>query len=163
MRRRTIEPAELDLIPVLSLIVHIVPMLLLNVRFMDLGAADVGGPVLPTLDTPSMRVLEDQDRKVVSVRVEAEGFLLGGVEGDPRVPCLGACGPETYDYAGLRERLVRAYAARPGERRLVIVPGPGTEMEVLIRVMDAAREDGTGLPMFGEPLLAALPAAGEGR
>jgi len=162
VRRRPIEAAELDLIPVLSLIVHIVPMLLLNVRFIELASVDVGGPVLPTLDAPSTRVLQEQDQKVVSVRVEAEGFVLSGLDGDPRIPCMGVCTADTYDYAGLRARLTTAHAARPGEQRLVIVPGAETEMSVLIRVMDAARETGTGAPMFGEPLLAAIPQ-GEGQ
>jgi biopolymer transport protein ExbD len=153
-RRRHIPDAELDLIPVLSLIVHIVPMLLLNVRFVELSSVPVGGPVVPTLDAPSPQVLEEQDKNLVSVRVEAEGFVVGGVDGDPRVPCNGICGPGTYDYVGLRNRLQRAKQLQPAEQRVVIVPRKDTAFEVLVGVMDACRQDGTGQPLFPQPLLA---------
>lgn len=153
-RRRPIPEAELDLIPVLSLIVHIVPMLLLNVRFMELTSMGVGGPVVPTLDAPSPQVMEEQDRNLVSVRVEPEGFLVSGGDGDPRVPCNGICGPGTYDFVGLRSRLERAKQLKPAEQRVVIVPRKDTPFEVLVGVMDACRQDQNGQPLFPEPLLA---------
>lgn len=153
-RRRPIPQAELDLIPVLSLIVHIVPMLLLNVRFMDLAAVPVGGPVVPSVDAPSPRVMEKQDLQVISVRVEPEGFVVGGVSGDPRVPCKGVCGPGTYDFVELRKLLVRAKGLKPAEERVVIVPRKDTPFEVLVGVMDACRRDAGGKPLFSQPLLA---------
>lgn len=154
-RRRDIPAAELDLIPVLSLIVHIVPMLLLNVRFMDLASLQVGGPVLPTLDAPSPQVLEEQEKNVVSVRIEAEGFVVGGLDGDPRIPCNGICEPKTYDFVALRNAMIRAKQQRPSEQRVVIVPQKNTAFEVLVGVMDACRQDADKQPLFTEPLLAA--------
>lgn len=150
MARREIPAAELDLIPVLSLIVHIVPMLLLNVRLMDMAGVKVGGPVVPVLDAPSTSVMEEQEKNLVSVQITGQGFNVSGVG---MVPCLGNCTPETYDYAGLRSALEQAHQTHPNEQRVILAPAQGIAFDILIRTMDAARVDSNNQPLFPVPLL----------
>jgi Biopolymer transport protein ExbD/TolR len=154
MARREIPPAELDLIPVLSLIVHLVPMLLLNVRFMDMAAVPVRGPVLPVVEAPAQELVEEQEKKLVAIRVEAEGLVVEGADGDPRLSCGGPCTVNSVDFAGLSVLLERAKARHRGERRVVIVPRKDSSFELLIRLMDVCRKDSSGAELFPEPLLA---------
>lgn len=150
---------EIDLIPVMSLIVHIIPMLLLGIRFATLSVVPTGGPVVPVEQAPGAELLEQQDEKVVSVRITPEGFVVGGSgAADPRIPCRGTCAADTYDYRALTEAMLAAKARLPAERRVVIVPHPALPFEVVVRVMDATRsvrEGDTQRDLFPVPLLAA--------
>ncbi len=144
----------MDLIPVLSLIVHLVPMLLLNVRFMDMAAVPVKGPVLPVVEAPAQEKREEQEQKLVALRIEAEGLVVEGTEGDPRLPCGGPCTVQNVDFAALGVLLERAKVRHPGERRVVIVPRKDSSFDLLIRLMDVCRKDSSGGELFPEPLLA---------
>ncbi len=149
---------ELDLIPVMSLIVHIVPMLLLGIRFSTVSALPAGGPVLPVEPAPGPTEFQEQEDKVVSVRITSQGFVVGGTpDADPRIPCRGDCALETYDYAALSQAMIAAKARQPTERRVVIVPEPWVPFEVLVRVLDHTRAIGSGSDqrdLFPVPLLA---------
>jgi biopolymer transport protein ExbD len=156
-RRRVKETSELDVIPVMSLIVHLIPMLLLSVRFVSLSQMPAQGPVLPSSPAPSTEAFMEQEKRVVSVVITPEGFVVGGSDAaDPRIPCIGACTPDTYDYASLNRSLVSAKRLHPTENRVVLAPGPTVPYDVLVRVMEAsrARADG-GEPLFPTPLIAA--------
>jgi len=154
-RVRIDESAELDVIPVMSLIVHLIPMLLLSVRFLSLAQIESKGPLVPTQPAPSSTALAEQERDVVAVRITAEGFVVSGDgAADPRIPCRGSCAPEDYDYSALRRALVAAKRLHPQERRIVLAPDPAVAYDVLVRVMDAARVDGKQ-DLFPVPLIAA--------
>lgn len=154
--------ASVDLTAVLSVIVHLIPMLLLLVRFRQIAELDASATVIPALPAPGAVALADQADRVVSVRITAEGFLVGGTgAGEPFVPRAG----EAYDYAGLRLALAQAKELHPQERRVVIVPAGDVPYEVLVDVMDAARSrpvgDGREAELFPVPLVAA-PTGGGG-
>jgi biopolymer transport protein ExbD len=158
-RARQLEVAELDMIPLMSLIVKLVPMLLLFVRFSSLSVVEAAGPVVPATPASSPGQLEEQDERVVSVRIDGEGFVVGGLPGgSARLPCSGPCAPDTFDYTGLTQAMAEAKRARPGESRVVIVPGGDVAYDVVVRVMDATRARKTASgeePLFPVPLLAA--------
>ncbi len=142
----------------LSVVVHLVPMLLLSVRFLALAQMESRGGVVTALDAPDQGALTEQSKRVVSVDIDSEGFLVGGADRlDPRIPCNGACSVETYDYAALSRALLTLKAAHPTERRIVLAPTADVPFEVVARVMAAARADvsgGTERVLFPEPLLA---------
>ncbi len=162
--RKRVEGAfELDVTPILSLIVHLIPMLLLAVRFTTLNELPASGPVLPTQEAPSQQAYARQSSKVVSVRIGAAGFVVGGVSGiDPVIGCTGDCGPATYDYTRLGNALRAARQEHPDEQRVVVAPEGPVPFEVIARVMATARayrnEGGAEVPLFAQPLLAAPPA-----
>ncbi|MEN9785899.1 MAG: hypothetical protein RLZZ299_1163 [Pseudomonadota bacterium] len=158
--------SELDVTPILSLIVHLIPMILLAVNFRAFAQVTADGPVLPTEDAPSAGALKEQSRQVVSVRVLPDGFEVGGAgDAASAVPCRGACTVDTYDYVGLRYALRAAKAQHPAETRVVVAPARDVPFAVIVRVMDAAREsrdpNGVRTPLFPSPLLAAPPPAPE--
>lgn len=156
-RRRVEGTSELDVIPVMSLIVHLIPMLLLSVRFVSLSQIPAQGPVVPASPAPSTEAFAEQDERVVSVVITPKGFIVGGSNSaDPRIPCLGECTPDTYDYASLNRAMVSAKRLHPNENRVVLAPEPSIPYDVLVRVMEAsrARADG-GEPLFPTPLIAA--------
>lgn len=148
----------LDLIPMLSVVVHLVPMLLLSVRFMALSQIPARGPVISALEAPDAGSLADQSKRVVSVEIDESGFLVGGSVGlDPRIPCTAPCTASTYDMPALEQALRRLKDEHPDERRVVIAPSSTVPFEVVAAVMAAARSDwstGKERVLFPEPLLA---------
>jgi biopolymer transport protein ExbD len=105
--------------------------------------------------------LAEQDRKIVSVRVTPDGFVVGGSDAsDPRIPCQGPCAPDGYDFTALNQAMIVAKRSHPGENRVVIAADPSIPYAVLIGVMDATRaeRDGARRPLFPSPLIAAPEA-----
>lgn len=151
----------LDLTPVLSVIIHLIPMLLILVRFRQLAEVEVQQPIVPALPAPSAAALAEQEERVVSVTITETGYVVTGTaDGSQAVPCLGACTPKTYDVAGLTQALKAAQAQHPAERRVVIAPAPRVPYEVVVAAMDAARAysvNGKLVPLFPEPILTSPP------
>ncbi len=160
-RRRPRNPtvANVDLTAVLSVVMHLIPMLLLLVRFKQIAQLDVSGGVIPALPSPSAVALAEQEDRVVSIRITDAGFYVGGAgDAEPFVPCKGVCAPEAYDYAALAQVMLVAKELHPDERRVVIVPGPDVPYDVVVDVIDAvrARKVGDGeKALFPVPLIAA--------
>lgn len=163
MRRRFRHPtvAMVDLTAVLSLVVHLIPMLLVTVRFREVAQLDAAAGMVPAVETADTVALADQAERIVSVRITAEGFVVGGAGAvDPILPCEGACAVDTWPYASLTRAMVVARAVHPTERRVVIVAAPTVPYDVVVRTMDATRArrvgDGEEI-LFSEPLLAVAP------
>ena len=150
---------NLDLTPVLSVIIHLIPMLLLVVRFRQLAEIVAAGPIVPSLPAPSDAAYDAQTERIVSVAIHREGFVVGGLGPDaPTLPCQGACTVETYDYPALTDAMVTAQRLHPTETRVVIAPAADVPYEVVVRVMDATRSHASGgkdVPLFPNAVLAA--------
>ncbi|MDP2312149.1 MAG: biopolymer transporter ExbD [Pseudomonadota bacterium] len=163
-RKRLTETAELDIVPVMSLIVHLIPMLLLCVRFSMLAQVPTKGQILPTRPAESLGAYEGQQEKVVSVRVSSQGFVVGGLGDAEAIPCTATpCTPATYDYASLNAAMVAAKQLHPTESRVVIAPEHEIPYEVVIQVMSATRErlgDRRHAPLFPDARLASDDAPG---
>lgn len=147
--------AILDVTPVMSVIVHLIPMLMLSVRLITLAQLSTQGPPLPTRSAPDQAAYEEQQSERVAVGIRPDGFsVLGSTTGF--VPCKGPCSPDTYDYAELNRALVDAKQAHPDEKRVIIAPHADAPYDVVIRTMDTARvRTGTDEVLFPDPLLAA--------
>lgn len=159
MRRRGRNPvgAEIDLTPVLSTIVHIIPIVLIAVRFVTVNQQPVEHPPVTATDAPSRKQLEAQDAERVVVRILPTGFAVQGVaDGEAMFPCRAPCGSEDYDYASLSGAMVTAKVRHPMTNTMIVAPAPNVPYAVIIGVFDAAREHTSGrdvLPLFTDPVL----------
>lgn len=150
---------------VLSLIIHLVPMLLLSLRFETLAARHTEGPLLRQEVAPSAVAYARQRMEAASVAITEDGFVVTGLQGDPRVPCQGACSPEGYDYRALQRALLDLRAQQPRYNRVVVLPQAATPYEVVLKTIDTAKEivlpGGQRQPLFNVVQLAEpAPVAG---
>lgn len=163
MKRRHEVDTRLDLIPVLSVIVHLIPMLLLAVRFVTLHQHLVDHAPIHASPAPSREKVEEQDRERVAVRITASGFVVkGAAEGDTAVPCRGSCTAEDYDVSALSDVLVEARARHPNTQQVVLAPDKTVPYAVIIGVFDAATRHKVGdrfEVLFSDPVL--VDGAGE--
>jgi biopolymer transport protein ExbD len=156
------EEVELNLVPIMNLVTILIPVLLLSVQFMNLALIDSTLPAIgPPDQTPPE---EDEDPPLVlSVLITAKGFTIAGAdavlkpegeaaasapaegeEAEPTVPCIddGQCGtPEDYDYAELTRLLALIKTEYPDDENVILVPESEVVYEVIVRTMDASRDD----------------------
>lgn len=155
MRERRLRvDARIDLVPILSLIIHLIPVLLIAARFRELAQLDAEARVIPAVRTEDGARLAEQSEQVVSVRIDREGFRVGGGGAEEmRVPCRGACAPETYDRPALTSALAAVKARLPSEDRVVLVVDPAVPYAVVVLAMEAARGEPGGPVLFPKPIL----------
>lgn len=152
-RVRLPDSIELDTTPVMSLVVHLIPMLLLAVRFQTLTQHSAPSPLLASERSPSRREVEADDELRPTIRISARGFVVSGA-GLPgsTLACQGECAYPTYDWDGLGRLMELAKGNRPEETAVVVIPDPDTPYDVVVKVFDTAGRRG-GRALFPQPLV----------
>lgn len=135
-RPRAETDVELKLIPVMSLLVVLVPMLLQTAVFERTASIQVN---LPSAD--EMRYLQAPDpeelEEGLTLAVTDEGFLLAsGEQKLARMPPLPSGG---LDFEGLTGALGAAKAARPAQDALILLVEDPVLYDDIVHTMDRCR------------------------
>jgi biopolymer transport protein ExbD len=151
--RRFDESPALDMTPVMSLVVHLIPMLLLSVSFRTLAQHRAPSPLMASDQAPSENKAEEEEEARPTVRISSRGFVVSGA-GLPAtaLPCTGACSYTTYDFDGLSRLMEIAKSNRPEESTVVIAPEPDIAYDVVVKVFDTAGHRGART-LFPQPLI----------
>ncbi len=156
-KRRNPVGAEIDLTPVLSTIIHIIPIVLIAVRFVTMNEHVVDRAPIQASEAPSRQKLDEQDAERVVVRILGSGFAVhGAAEADTVIPCRAPCTPADYDYAQLSDAMVAARDRHPKTQQVIVAPAATVPYEVIIGVFDAATHRKAGgkiEPLFSDPVL----------
>jgi biopolymer transport protein ExbD len=152
---------DLDLVPIMNLVTILIPFLLLAAQFVTFAAIDTS---LPSTGAPPP---DDPTELQLTVSITSEGFLVTGRDASLgatgiALPCVpaGCAAPESYDADGLASVARELKGRHPDEDQVVVVPESHIPYEVLVRAMDAAREDrSAGAP---RPLFPTVVIAGTG-
>ena len=167
-RRSVGPPDDLNLIPIMNLVSILIPFLLLASGAVKLASID---STMPAIGAPSEASEppdeEEEPPLTLSIVITEKGFSVKhnkepklegeaapaaeGEEKGPTLPCkdesgneLSACDtPEQYDYIGLTKHLVEVQKlyAQPDDQNVILAPESGVKYEVLIRSMDATRDE----------------------
>ncbi|MDG1482138.1 MAG: biopolymer transporter ExbD [Myxococcota bacterium] len=143
--------ASLNLLPVMNLVTILIPLLLMGAQMMNLVVVDT---TLPAICSSGCSDSDPTDEPFnLSVMVSADGLTLQGVDRgleEPRIPCTdGHCRSlESYDFATLTQRLTLIKDAHPRKAHLILIPSERVSYEVIIGVMDAARETADDRALF---------------
>ena len=156
--------ASLELMPVMNLVTILIPLLLVTAQVVNLSVIDSTVPgIIKQTEEPVDPGLQ------LTVAITDQGLALKGDgevlpdAGSLELPCSAApCqGVQSYDYRGLTDLLGRVKDAHPDEQTLILLPEERVSYEVLVKVMDAAREDldqrtaeGESRPLFPQVVMA---------
>lgn len=142
----------------------LIPFVLLSGKYASYSVIDATAPKLRHAGAG------EEGIAAVVVRVDASGFLVWG-EDDVLTPDMATlpCEPQpcvdsgSYDYTGLKARLVAVKAARPARREVVLAPTSQVPYDVIVRVIDAVRRTDPGAGRASAELfpVVSFSAAGE--
>lgn len=126
--RRRKQVGELNLVPMIDILVVLVFFLLVNstgVSILGLNLPDANKQSEP-----------DPNAKPLLVTVRSDGMVL--TEGGSELGRFGSSA-EGYDYKALSERLLAVKNLRPSESRITLLVAPSTTHDTLVQTMDAVR------------------------
>lgn len=134
------EAEELNLAPIMNLMVTLIPMLLLSVSFVQLVVLNT---TLPAYSSSTSSISSSNNKKLhLTVVITEEGLTVGGAggimgEGDSTIPILD---DKSYDTRRLSEILQKIKLAYPEEWDISVVPEITTKYGTIVQIMDTVRE-----------------------
>lgn len=149
--RRTIAPEniEINMTPVMNLMVVLIPLLLTSAQFIKIGVIDLNLPPAVGARGSAVEAPKEAEKKLdLAVTITDKGFfissslaILQGVkQGAPSVPNSNI---GEYDYEALSKLLFdikkKAIGIFPDTEKIVIQAEPDINYQVLVSTMDAAR------------------------
>lgn len=126
--RRRKQVGELNLVPMIDILVVLVFFLLVNstgVSILGINLPDANKTAEP-----------DPNRQPLSVILRADTLLL--TEGSGELGRFGSA-VSGYDFKALTERLLAVKNSRPSETRISLLVGPTVTHDDLVQTMDAVR------------------------
>ena len=160
------EQAELNLAPIMNMVMILIPLLLLSVVFTKAGVVDLSTVTVGQNETPPDDQPPEQTAPELVIHVSSDGYRVYDQNGDDRVRALAPADPTcsvdengpaicardgsdlvaTLDYHALRATMVvmrehEEWAEPIGERDVVVrvAADPEVPFDALIATMDAIR------------------------
>ena len=132
---------ELDLAPMLALMVTLIPILLLSTQFLQIVVIDTALPQTVQEAIEKDRNKKDRDVSIALEMNEGRGFNLlvtidGKVKDRFKIPKQG----KEWNFKELHQKLVFVKKQHPKIFRLDLNPGSAVQYEQIVKVMDAARK-----------------------
>lgn len=127
-QRRHSQVGELNLVPMIDILVVLVFFLLVNSTGVSILGID-----LPDATKQSQ---PDPNRLPLFVTVRGDGLVL--TEGPNEIGRFGSAA-EGYDFKGLSDRLQQIKDSRPDEKRITLLLEPAASHDALVQTMDAVR------------------------
>jgi biopolymer transport protein ExbD len=136
-RKRALEAfeAQVDLMPLMSMFISIIPMLLLSAVFLELGAIKMQ---LPSGDPNAPIPTEEKEPLGLTIYILEDHFAVEARD----LPRQAAPRARDGVEAGLMTMLGQAAAAHPENEDVIIGSGPTIRYQDIIGVMDVARKAG---------------------
>lgn len=132
---------DLNLAPILDIIVSVVPMLLLSVVFIQVKMIDT--PV-PQVVAKAMKRADDQKTATVTLNVSKHSGFTFEVSKDHRVKKFHVpMKNNTWDYDGLQAMAFKVKTEFPQVFQLDLAPDSDVDLKDLVAVMDRVRKDKT--------------------
>lgn len=145
-RNRKIQASmpDLNLAPIMNLMVVLIPMLLLSVSFIEIVILETTLPVYSDYKQQIEEQKAEKPKLGLSIVIKDDGFTLAGqggilkqADGSSNIPKLS---DGTYDYLTLSNVLLKIKEEYPDEWSVILVPEYDTKFEIIVLTMDAARE-----------------------
>jgi len=152
---------DLNLTPIMNLIIILIPALLISAAFVQIAVINVSAPQIGS-GVAEEKPDSEEKKLNLTVAVTDKGFtvagtgaVLGGGEGAEEAgPTVPIKGDGTYDYEALTAKLLEIKDAFPDEEKMVLNAEPDIKYTVVIGTMDASREK-DGKMLFPDVVLSA--------
>ena len=154
---------DLNLTPIMNLIIILIPALLASAAFVQFAVINVSAPQIGS-GVAQQKPPEDEKPPLnLTIAVTQKGFtiagtgaVLGGQEagGDAAGPTIPKTPAGEYDYKALTAKLSEIKDAFPDETKVILSADQDIKYEIIVNVMDASREN-EGRLLFPDVVLSA--------
>ncbi|MBN1113724.1 MAG: biopolymer transporter ExbD [Oligoflexia bacterium] len=138
------EMGELNLAPIMNLMVTLIPILLLSASFFEIVLLDTSLPVFKDQEQQMQEEDQEKPRLGLTVAIADEGFVVGGQGGLMEISqgnnIISKLGNGDLDYTTLSVKLYEIKQRFPDEWSVIIVPEKTTPFGDIVHTMDAVRE-----------------------
>lgn len=134
-RNSPVGEANIDLTPIMSILVILIPILLFAFTFFEVKVQAVSAP---RFSSDGGRPPEEKVKLTVLVKPEGFTIKLGGDRPDEKIPLRAHADGAEYDYPRLYARLVELKERYPDVETIFLGGTERTPWRVLARVMDTA-------------------------
>ncbi|GAB4291411.1 MAG: hypothetical protein Kow0090_04900 [Myxococcota bacterium] len=145
------ETPELELTPMMNLIMMLIPFLLLSAEFIQFGVINVNAPRSAAGGGAGEEEEEKKEEPLnLTITITHKGFYVaasGGVLGSQDPEAVKQAGPTLpinaagdYPYDDLTRVMIEVKDKRPEETKIFINVAPEIKYDALIKTMDATRE-----------------------
>lgn len=130
------EQIELEITPLMNLMIILVPILLISLNFAQITVLEVNLPEL----TGGMSVSQKAQSKL-EVRIESTGFKIFFPEDVlvKEIPLLENEGGQSYDYLQLSKVLQEVKRQLSEKRDILLLSNPNVDYQNLVFTMDAVK------------------------
>jgi len=140
---------ELNLVPYMDIVVNLILFLMISsTGFVHFGVINVSAP---QIGSGEVQEQPEEPPLNLTIGISARGFYIEGTGGnlltlgaqnDPNTPPSIAKTGDTYDYAALTKKLIDIKTLFHNETKVTIMGDRDILYEVVVKVMDASRQDG---------------------
>lgn len=138
MQRAADATFDLNLAPILDIIVSIVPMLLLSVAFVQVKMIET--PV-PQVVAEAAKRADDKSETTVTLKVAKKGFTIEVVKDGKGTPTAVPNKDGKWDLEGLQAAAFRVKEQFPQVFRIDMAPDADVNLRDLVAVMDKMRKN----------------------
>jgi biopolymer transport protein ExbD len=140
---------DLDLAPLLAVMVKLVPVLLVSSAFVQLMVVETE---LPQVVQQAIQQQEQKHDNVTNISLDADhqtGITITIKENGKERSEVVAMKDNAFDYATLHAKLIAFKQAHPEVFKIEINPGAKVPYKEIVKIMDEARRDSTvRFPVF---------------
>ncbi len=137
--RSTDATFDLNLAPILDIIVSIIPLLLLSMAFIQVKLIEV--PV-PQVVADAMNRANEKSETTVTLRVsKAKGFAFEVTKSGSTQKFLVPMNQDGFDYSALQAKAFEIKQNFPQVFKLDLAPEENVPLNDLVKVMDSVRKD----------------------
>lgn len=128
---------ELNIVPMIDMVTNLMFFLMMFASVMPVMMINAPMPKIASTAEEVKKAKESENAFEVTVSVSKKGFDVRSDAGSKSIPVIAE---GKYNYAELHTFLVQLHAKKPKAKELTLTPADDTPYDVMIEVMDAARE-----------------------
>ena len=135
----------LNLVPLIDMVTCLMFFLLMFASMLPVVIIDAPLPKIASTAEEVKKAKESENKLEIMLFITANGL---NVKSDVGGQNFGLTSKGKYDYEALHKFLIGLHTKRPATREITLMPADDTPYEVMIEVMDAAREMNSGDPGY---------------
>lgn len=145
---------ELNLIPIMNLVLMLIPTILISAVFVQLSVINVAPPI-GCVRWPNPQEKPTPQPLNLKITLQEQGISLSGSGGvlpgpDAKSPTIPKMANGQYDWPALTAKLAEIKDAFPEDERVILTGDGDVPFESLVRAMDASRETSSHRVLFPE-------------